>query len=117
ARNYRLVVDYGYSATSYVLPLLMGPLGVEAVSAHRIAADSSEPPTRLREAIRQAKRLVSAIGADVGIVFDRAGERLFLIDEQAREIPVEQTLLLYLRLVGSGGREGKGEFPIHVTRR
>jgi mannose-1-phosphate guanylyltransferase / phosphomannomutase len=115
ARDYRIVVDYGYSATSYVLPLLLGPLRVEAVSAHGFAADSSEPPAGLREAIGQAKRLVSAIGADLGVVFDRAGERLFLIDEQAREIPVEQALLLFLALMGSNGRRGKLAFPITVT--
>ncbi len=40
ARDFRIVVDYGYSATSFVLPLLLGPLGIEAVSAHGFAADS-----------------------------------------------------------------------------
>jgi mannose-1-phosphate guanylyltransferase/phosphomannomutase len=114
-RGYRIVVDYGYSATSYVLPLMLGPLGVEAVSAHGFAADAGEPSTGLREAVGQAKRLVTAIGADLGVVFDRAGERLFLIDEQAHEIPVEQTLLLFLRLMGSDGRHGKLAFPITVT--
>jgi mannose-1-phosphate guanylyltransferase / phosphomannomutase len=114
-RGYRIVVDYGYSATSYVLPLLLGPLRVEAVSAHGFAADGGEPHTGLREAVGQAKRLVTAIGADLGVVFDRAGERLFLIDEQAHEIPVEQTLLLFLRLMGSDGRHGKLAFPITVT--
>jgi len=58
---------------------------------------------------------VTAIGADLGVVFDRAGERIFLIDEQAREIPVEQALLLFLRLMGSNGRNGKLAFPITVT--
>ncbi len=115
ARGYRIVVDYGYSATSYVLPLLLGPLRVEAVSAHGFAADSAEPPAGLREAVGQAKRLVAAVGADLGVVFDRAGERLFLIDERAREIPVEQALLLFLRLMGSNGRHGKLAFPITVT--
>jgi mannose-1-phosphate guanylyltransferase / phosphomannomutase len=115
SRGYRIVVDYGYSATSFVLPLLLGPLGIEAVSAHGFAADSSEPSASLREAVGQSKKLVSAIGADLGVVFDRAGERIFLIDEQAREIPVEQTLLLYLRLMGSNGRNGKLAFPITVT--
>jgi mannose-1-phosphate guanylyltransferase / phosphomannomutase len=115
ARGYRIVVDYGYSATSYVLPLLLGPLRVEAVSAHGFAADTAEPHTGLREAVGQAKRLVTAIGADLGAVFDRAGERLFLIDEQAREIPVEQALLLFLRLMGSNGQRGKLAFPITVT--
>jgi mannose-1-phosphate guanylyltransferase/phosphomannomutase len=115
ARGYRIVVDYGHSATSYVLPLLLGPLEIEAVSAHGFAADSSEPSTSLREAVGQSKRLVTAIGADLGVVFDRAGERLFLIDEQAHEIPVEQTLLLFLRLMSSNGRNGKLAFPITVT--
>jgi mannose-1-phosphate guanylyltransferase / phosphomannomutase len=115
ARGYRLVVDYGYSATSYVLPLLFGPLSVEAVSSHGFAADTAEPRTGLREAVGQTKRLVTAVGADLGVVFDRAGERLFLIDERAREIPVEQTLLLFLRLMGSNGRHGKLAFPITVT--
>jgi mannose-1-phosphate guanylyltransferase / phosphomannomutase len=116
ARGYRIVVDYGYSATSYVLPLVLGPLGIEAVSAHGFAADTSEQrPAGLREAVGQAKRLVSALGADLGAVFDRAGERLFLIDERAREIPVEQALLLFVRLMGSNGRHGKLAFPITVT--
>ena len=115
ARRSRIVVDYGYSATSFVLPLVLGPLGVEAVSAHGFSADTSEAAGSVRESVGQAKRLVSAIGADLGAVFDRAGERLFLIDEQAREIPVEQTLLLFLRLMGSNSRRGKLAFPITVT--
>jgi mannose-1-phosphate guanylyltransferase / phosphomannomutase len=114
-RSYRIVVDYGYSATSFVLPLVLGPLGVEAVGAHAFSSEATEASATLRESIGQAKRLVSAIGAELGAVFDRAGERLFLIDEQAREIPVEQTLLLFLRLMGSNGRVGKLAFPITVT--
>jgi mannose-1-phosphate guanylyltransferase/phosphomannomutase len=115
-RNYRIVVDYGYSAASYVLPLVLGPLNVESISAHAFVADSAAAGSAtLRESIGQAKRLVSAVGADLGAVFDRAAERLFLIDEQGREIPVEQTLLLYLRLLSSNGRRGKLAFPITVT--
>jgi mannose-1-phosphate guanylyltransferase/phosphomannomutase len=115
-RRFRTVVDYGYSAASFVLPLVLGPLHVEAVSAHGFVADVADEGTAsLRESIGQAKRLVQAVGADLGAVFDRAGERLFLIDEQGREIPVEQTLLLYLRLMGTNGRRGKLAFPITVT--
>src|SRR5205814_8673327 len=32
-----------------------------------------------------------------------------------REIPVQQTLLLFLRLLGSNGRRGKLAFPVTVT--
>ena len=50
-----------------------------------------------------------------GAVFDRAGERLFVVDEQGREIPAEQTLLLFLRLIGEAGWTGKVAVPVTVT--
>jgi mannose-1-phosphate guanylyltransferase / phosphomannomutase len=116
ARGFRLVVDYGFSAASFVLPLLLGPLGVEAVSAHGFTTDRSDSgSTLLRETIGQVKQLVPAVVADLGVVLDRAAERLYLVDERGREIPVEQSLLLFLRLIGTDGRRGKLAFPITVT--
>ena len=115
-RGFRIVVDYGFSAASFVLPQVLGPLGVEAVSAHGFTTDRSDAGTALlREAIGQVKQLVPAVGADFGVVLDRAAERLYLVDERGREIPVEQSLLLFLRLIGSNGRRGKLAFPITVT--
>jgi mannose-1-phosphate guanylyltransferase/phosphomannomutase len=113
-RRYRIVVDYGYSAASLVLPLVLGPLGVEAVSAHAFSTITTDDMT-LRTAIGQTKKLVGAVGAEFGAVFDRAAERLYLVDDRGREIPVEQTLLLFLRLLGSNGRRGKLAFPVTVT--
>jgi mannose-1-phosphate guanylyltransferase / phosphomannomutase len=115
ARGFRLVVDYGYSAASYILPLVLGPLGIEAVSAHGFIAERASQTKPIAESIGQAKKLVTAANADLGAVFDRAGERLYLIDEQGAEIPVEKALLLFLRLLGSNGRRGKIAFPITVT--
>ncbi len=118
ARRFRIVVDYGFSGASYVLPLVLGPLGVEVVAAHAFTGetvDEADAPPGLAASIGQAKRLVPVVGADLGAVFDRAAERLYLVDEQAREVPVEQALLLFLRLIGSDGRTGKLAFPVTVT--
>jgi mannose-1-phosphate guanylyltransferase / phosphomannomutase len=114
-RGFRIVVDYGYSAGSSVLPLLLGPLGVEAVASHAFESDTATVPTQLRETIGQAKRLVTAVGADFGAVFDRSAERLYLIDERGREVPVDQALLLFLRLIGTNAHRGKVALPITVT--
>src|SRR5581483_7870041 len=116
-RRFRLVVDYGFSAASYVLPLVLGPLGVEVVAAHAFPSDENEGVHGLAASIGQAKRLVAAVGADLGAVFDRAAERLYLIDDKAREVPVDQALLLYLSLIGAGanGHRGKLAFPVTVT--
>src|SRR5581483_9289860 len=117
ARGFRIVLDFGYSAASFVMPLLLGRLGVEAVSAHQFVGDAAATGATLRESMGQAKRLVKAVGADLGAVFDRSAERLYVIDEQGVEIPVEQVLLLFLRLIGSDGRRGKIAFPVTVTHR
>jgi len=115
ARGFRVVVDYGFSAASYVLPLVLGPLDVEVVAAHAFPSEGETGPTGLAAAIGQTKRLVGAVGGDLGAVFDRAAERLYLIDEQAHEIPVEQALLLFVRLLESNGVRGKIAFPVTVT--
>jgi mannose-1-phosphate guanylyltransferase / phosphomannomutase len=116
-RRFRVVVDYGFSGASYVLPLVLGPLGVEIVSAHAFTGEGphAEIAPGLAASISQAKQLVPVVGADLGAVFDRSAERLHLVDEQANEVPVEQALLLFLRLLGSNGRQGKLAFPVTVT--
>jgi mannose-1-phosphate guanylyltransferase / phosphomannomutase len=115
-RGFRIVVDYGYSAAAYVMPLVLGPLGVEAITAHAVQGDETvDPPVRLAETIGQAKRLVQAVGADFGVVFDRAAERLYMIDETGREVGVDTALLLLLRLLGTAGRSGRVALPVTVT--
>ncbi|HSC92338.1 MAG TPA: sugar phosphate nucleotidyltransferase [Gaiellaceae bacterium] len=116
ARGFRLVVDYGYSAASFVLPLVLGPLGVEAVSAHGFAsmADPGQEGS-LPELLSQTQRLVGAVGADLGVVLDRAAERLFIVDDTGQEVPPEQVLLLFLRLFAADGVRGKLAFPVTVT--
>ncbi|HXH87860.1 MAG TPA: sugar phosphate nucleotidyltransferase [Gaiellaceae bacterium] len=115
ARGFRIVVDYGFSAASFVLPLVVGPLGVEALSSHGFFAEGAPSQQTLAQAVGNTKRLVAAVGADLGAVFDRAAERLYLIDETGREVPVEQTLLLFLRLLAESGTVGKVAFPVTVT--
>jgi len=113
--NFRVVVDYGYSAGSYVLPLVLGPLGVEAITTHAFESDTSAAPIRLGETIDQARRLVPAVDATFGAVFDRSAERLFLIDETGREIRPDQALLLFLHLIGMKGGTGTIAVPITAT--
>jgi mannose-1-phosphate guanylyltransferase/phosphomannomutase len=117
ARGFRIVVDYAFSAASLVLPQVLGALDVEAVSSHAYVSErrhASETVT-LAESLGQAKRLVAAVGADLGAVLDPAAERIFLIDDKAREVPVEQELLLFLRLLASDGKRGRLAFPTTVT--
>jgi mannose-1-phosphate guanylyltransferase/phosphomannomutase len=116
ARGFRIVVDYAQSAASIILPVVLGPLGVEMIAAHPYGGEqATESTDGVREALGHAKRLVSAVGADFGVVFDRSGERIYLVDEQSHEVPVEQELLLFLSLLASDGKSGTLALPITVT--
>jgi mannose-1-phosphate guanylyltransferase/phosphomannomutase len=115
AHDFRIIVDYGYSAGSYVLPLVLGPLGVEAITAHAFESDSGTAPVRIAETVDQARRLVPAVDATFGAVFDRSAERLFLIDETGREIRPDQALLLFLHLIALKGGSGSIAVPITAT--
>jgi mannose-1-phosphate guanylyltransferase/phosphomannomutase len=114
ARGFRVVVDYSHSAVSMVLPLVLGALGVEAIGAHPYAGERTMA-IDLSESLSQAKQLVSAAGADFGVVLDESGERIYLVDEQAREVPVDQELLLFLSLLATDGKKGTLALPTTVT--
>ena len=86
------------------------------VAAHAFTTGRLTPDVPpLHESIGQTKNLVRAVGAEMGVVFDRAAERVYLVDEQAKDVPVDKALLLYLRLISSNGRRGRLAFPITVT--
>jgi mannose-1-phosphate guanylyltransferase / phosphomannomutase len=115
-RGFRIVVDYGYSAASYVLPHVLGPLRIEAIAAHGFSGGSGGDPGLSHDELQsQTRKLVGAVGADLGVVFDRAAERMFLVDERGEDVAPEQTLLLFLRLLGAAGKTGKIAVPVTVT--
>jgi hypothetical protein len=53
-----------------------------------------------------ASRIVVGVRADLGVVLDRAAERLLLVDELGASVPAELGLLLVVRLLALSGRTG-----------
>jgi mannose-1-phosphate guanylyltransferase/phosphomannomutase len=112
-RGFRCVIDYAFMASSAVVPGIMGALGVEVIGVN--AGPDGEGSQRRNGAARQAERLVTAAGADLGAVFSQSGEQLWLIDEQARPVPPDQTLFLLAALAVRRGLQGRIAVPITVS--
>jgi mannose-1-phosphate guanylyltransferase/phosphomannomutase len=118
-RAFRLVIDYSYSAASLILPNILGSLNAEilsvrAFSDQRYTTISAE---ELGENINEVRRLVTVMGADMGLVISPGGERLFVVDERGEEVSVEKTLLLLVQLVAQqAGKGAKIVLPLTVTR-
>ena len=110
-RRFRIAIDYGHSAAAFTMPLVLGPLGVEAIGTRGFYVEDA--PAELEP--RDARRIVTGVGADLGVVFDRAAERLLLVDELGEPVPADLGLLLAVRLLVLSGRSGEIAVPITAT--
>jgi mannose-1-phosphate guanylyltransferase/phosphomannomutase len=115
ARRFRIAVDYTYSAASIILPLVLGALDVEKIAAHGYVAGRPPATEGPRESIEATTRLVTAVGADFGVVMDQAAERIALVDDRGREVPLEQELLLFVSLLSGNGATGTLAVPVNAT--
>ena len=112
-RRFRVAVDYGYSPAAFTLPLVLGPLGVEAIGAHGFFVEDVQDEL---DAV-DARRIVTGVRAELGVVLDRAAERLLLVDERGEAVPADLGMLLVVKLLVLAGREGRIAVPITATDR
>jgi mannose-1-phosphate guanylyltransferase/phosphomannomutase len=111
-RRFRVAIDYGYSAAAFTLPLVLGPLGVEAIGVRGFVVE--EPTVTELDPIN-VRRIVTGVGAELGVVLDRAGERLLLVDEHGEAVPADIGLLLVADLLARSGRAGQIAVPVTAT--
>ena len=110
-RRFRVAIDYGHSPAAFTLPLVLGPLGVEAIGARGTYADDVASELEPID----ASRIVTGVRADLGVVLDRAAERLVLVDERGASVPTDVALLLVVRLLVLAGRSGRIAVPVTTT--
>jgi mannose-1-phosphate guanylyltransferase/phosphomannomutase len=110
-RRFRVAVDYGHSPAAFTLPLVLGPLGVEAIGARSSLVEDVAGELDSVD----AQRIVTGVRAHLGFVIDRAAERLLLVDEQGRPVPADLGMLLVVRLLALADRSGRIAVPITAT--
>lgn len=113
--GFKLVVDYGYGATAFVMPSVLAKLGAEvlgvnpfASTGHRITMDRAE-----REA--NVSRLVIASGAHLGALIDADGEHLTLVDDTGVVLSAEESRLSFVKLVAGYLLGDRIALPVNVS--
>ena len=114
-RRFRIAIDYCSSAASLILPLILAELQVESIAAHAYVTGSLEGSAGIEDALKNTSRLVTAVGADLGVVMDPTAERISLVDELGRDVPLEQDLLLLVSLISRNGVSGTVAVPVTAT--
>jgi mannose-1-phosphate guanylyltransferase/phosphomannomutase len=115
AAHFKVVVDYSYGSTAFVMPNVLAKLGADVLGVNPYASTQGaleyEPGARAEE----VAALVLASGAHLGAVLDPDGEHLTLIDDAGHILTNEQALLALLTLVSGHLLGDTIAVPVTVT--
>jgi mannose-1-phosphate guanylyltransferase/phosphomannomutase len=115
ARKFKLVVDHGYGATSFVMPNVLAKLGADVLSVNPFASTGGIMNFDRYGACERVAGLVVASGAHLGAVFDPDGERLFLVDDEGAMLNDHEALLAFVQLVSGHLLGDRIALPVTAT--
>lgn len=98
-RRFKVVIDYSYGSTSFVMPNVLAKLGAEVLAVNPFASTKGLLDFDADEHARNVSALVKASGADLGAVLDPTGEQLILVDDEGKVLGFDEMLFVYLDLV------------------
>lgn len=114
----KVVIDCAGGTAGLVLPILLGRLGVEALTVSSQVDDGSSAET-IADHMRDLERLgdlVSSSRAAFGVRFDPVGERVSLVDERGELVHDNRALLVLLDLVCAERCGAVVALPVSTTR-
>ncbi|HEX5266195.1 MAG TPA: sugar phosphate nucleotidyltransferase [Acidimicrobiales bacterium] len=97
--RFKLVLDYSYGSTSFVMPNVLAKLGTEVLAVNPYASTAGAVGFDVRTHAEAVGELVRASGAHVGAVLDPDGERLTLVDDSGHVLTDDEALFSMLGLV------------------
>ncbi len=117
--RFRIALDYSHSSAGLSMGSLLRSMRVEAVVNHAVLDPDEQAilGVDMPAFTADTRRIVEAMGGNLGAVFDRSAERVLLIDDRAREIPADVALHLMVELVCKHSPEGGTvALPANVSR-
>lgn len=114
----RIVLDAGGGPSVGVLSMIMGRLGLDALTvgtAMEEEAAADQAPYR-EAALRRLSGLVVSSGARIGARLGPTGERLSIVDELGRVIEDGRMLLIMLDLMAASRHSGCVAVPVTTSR-
>lgn len=114
-RRFKVVIDYSYGSTSFVMPNVLAKLGAEVLAVNPFASTRGLLEFDREEHARNVSALVKASGADLGAVLDPTGEQLVLVDDEGVVLGFDEMLFVYLDLVCDRLLGNKVVLPVNAS--
>ncbi len=112
AAEFKVVIDYGYGTTAFVMPNLLSKLGIEVLAVNPYVSTAGILAFDRSRHAEQVAGLVRTSGARLGAVLDPGGEQLTLIDDTGRVLDDTSTLLVLLALLGDDLADREVALPV-----
>src|SRR5487761_1072447 len=116
----RVLVDFGFSSASLVLPHLLRAAHIEAITLRSGFEEDAAvwPQARNREEeLRQASAITKTVSALLGARLDASSQRLALIDDEGEIISYEEATSLLALLTLRAKGPGTIVAPVSASRR
>ncbi len=114
----KMVLDYAFGAASSIFPAVLGALGVEVIALNAYLDETriSKTAEEFERSLHQLSNIVRTLGADLGVLLDTGGEKVFLVDEKGEILPGDLALALVSLLVMRTRAPGRIVVPITASR-
>lgn len=113
--RFKLVVDYAYGSTSFVMPNVLAKLGADILGVNPYAATKGVLSYDRQSHAEEVAAVVRASGAHVGAVLDPDGEHLTLVDDSGHILTDGEALLALLTLMSGHLLGDTVALPVTVT--
>jgi len=115
AASFKVVIDYGYGTTAFVMPNLLSKLGTEVLAVNPYVSTAGILDFDRAQHAEQVAGLVRTSGAHLGAVLDPGGEVLTLIDDRGHVLDDTSALLALLALLGEDLADREVALPVAST--
>ena len=114
----RMVLDYAFGSASSIFPSVLGALGVEVIALNAYLDETriSKTSDEFQRSLQQLSNIVRTLGADLGVLLDTGGEKVFLVDEKGEVLSGDLTLALVALLVMRTRDPGRIVVPVTASR-
>lgn len=117
AASFKVVLDYAYGSTSFVMPSVLAKLGADVLAVNPFAATAGAAAFDYEVHTEYVRTLVLNAGAQLGAVIDPDGEHVTLIDDSGHVLSHDDALFALLHLVCVTSTEAvKVAVPVAVSR-
>ena len=115
-RAFKVVVDYSFGTTAFVMPNVLAKLGADVLAVNPYASTRRAITYDHAGRTEELRAIVRSSGAHLGAVIGVDGEHLTLVDDEGHVLSDTEALLAYVQLVSATSPPGSRiALPVTVS--